>query len=223
MKSNNGKLFLVRHGNSTWNQKELFTGWVNVTLSAKGIDEATRAGIALSKEKIDIVFTSELLRAQMTAAIIMIYSENPPLVFQPQDGADPKFIHNAQEVTTGIIAQELNERCYGSLQGLNKAATSEKYGADQVLLWRRSFDEVPPDGESLAMVCQRVIPYYQAVIEPLLAEGKNILIAAHGNSLRALIMHIEKIPSEEIAKLEIATSEIRTYEASQILHSSQSS
>ena len=180
-------LVLVRHGQSEWNKKNLFTGWKDPKLTPKGVDEAIEAGDELkgSGYSFDKMYTSELFRAQETGRIIL-----------DRMGLD------SIEVIKDL---SLNERNYGDLAGLNKDDARKKWGEDQVHIWRRSFDVPPPGGESLKDTAERVLPYFKQNIIPQLAEGLNILIAAHGNSLRALVMEIEKISPDEIVKLEIAT------------------
>ena len=180
------KLILIRHGQSVWNASNRFTGWTDVDLSEKGVMEAEQAGRDLSTERIDVVHTSDLIRAQRTAEIIMQLNE-------ASEGAVTKY------------DWRLNERNYGSLQGLNKAETAEQHGAEQVHIWRRSFDVAPPDGESLQMTAKRTIPYYREEIVPDLLKGNNVLVSAHGNSLRSIVMHIEGIDPNEIVSLEIPT------------------
>ena len=179
-------LVLIRHGQSVWNAANRFTGWTDVELSEKGEQEAAIAGNELADYRFDVIHTSALIRAKKTAEIIMQHnnsSENPP-------------IYNNEK---------LNERHYGDLQGLNKKETAEKHGAEQVHIWRRSFDVPPPGGESLKMNAERTIPYFVEEIISDLDEGKNVLVAAHGNSLRSIVMYIERISPEEITKLEIPT------------------
>ena len=179
-------LILIRHGQSVWNASNRFTGWTDVDLSEKGVLEAEQAGRDLSAFRIDVVHTSDLIRAQRTAEIIMQLNES-------SEGAVTK------------SDWRLNERNYGSLQGLNKAETAEKHGAHQVHIWRRSFDVAPPDGESLQMTAERTIPYYKKEIIPDLLDGRNVLVSAHGNSLRSIVMHIENMSPKEIVSLEIPT------------------
>ena len=180
-------LVLVRHGQSEWNKKNLFTGWKDPKLTPKGVDEAIEAGDELkgSGYSFDKMYTSELFRAQETGRIIL-----------DRMGLD------SIEVIKDL---SLNERNYGDLAGLNKDDARKKWGEDQVHIWRRSFDVPPPGGESLKDTAERVLPYFKQNIIPQLAEGLNVLVAAHGNSLRALVMEIEKISPDEIVKLEIAT------------------
>ena len=190
------KLVLVRHGQSEWNAKNLFTGWKDPKLTDLGIQEAIKAGDILETRnlKFDLMFTSDLFRAQETGRLIL----------EQMNHADIQVIKD----------QSLNERNYGDLAGLNKDEAREKWGEEQVHIWRRSFDVPPPGGESLKNTAERVLPYFELAIMPKVKEGLNILVAAHGNSLRALVMELEKISSEEIVKLEIATGDPLTYEYS---------
>ena len=179
-------LVLIRHGQSVWNATNRFTGWTDVELSEKGEGEAAPAGEQLADVRFDVVHTSALIRAQKTAEIVMSKNRVSGEIPTKQD-------------------ERLNERNYGDLQGLNKAETAEIHGAEQVHIWRRSFDVPPPGGESLEMTAERTIPYFVEEIIPDLDSGMNVLVAAHGNSLRSIVMHIEEISPEEITKLEIPT------------------
>ena len=187
-------LVLIRHGQSEWNEKNLFTGWKDPGLTKKGVEEAESAGIQLRTQgfQFDVMFTSDLQRAQMTGEIILkeLGANNLPVVKN----------------------QALNERDYGDLSGLNKDEAREKWGEDQVHIWRRSFDTPPPGGESLKGTAERVLPYFKKEILPQLLEGKNILIAAHGNSLRSLVMELDQLTKEQVVKLEIATGDPIYYE-----------
>lgn len=191
-------LVIFRHGQSVWNLENKFTGWVDVELSEQGIQEAKRAGEKLKGLTFDLAYTSDLKRAQNTLklALQVVGQDNIP-------------------TTTD---KALNERMYGDLQGLNKADTAAKYGDEQVKIWRRSYDIAPPNGESLKDTAARVIPYFEAEIAPQLKAGKNIVIAAHGNSLRALIMYLEKMTPEQILEFEIATAAPRLYELDENLN-----
>ena len=182
------RLILVRHGQSVWNASNRFTGWTDVGLSEQGVEEAEDAGRQLSEIRIDVVHTSDLVRAQRTAEIIMRHNE-------------------ASEDVPTNYDWRLNERHYGALQGLNKAETAEQHGAEQVHIWRRSFDVAPPERESLEMTAERTIPYFTEEIVPDLVRGKNVLVSAHGNSLRSIVMHIDGISPEDIVSLEIPTGE----------------
>ena len=195
MKKSN--LVLVRHGQSEWNKKNLFTGWKDPELTGLGIEEAIKAGKLLkTKEmKFDIMFTSDLFRAQETGRLIL---------------------ENMNQLDIPVVKnQSLNERNYGDLAGLNKDDAREKWGEEQVHIWRRSFDIPPPGGESLKNTAERVLPYFHSEILPKVEEGLDVLVAAHGNSLRALVMELEGISSDEIVKLEIATGDPLTYELSE--------
>ncbi|MBT3357651.1 MAG: 2,3-bisphosphoglycerate-dependent phosphoglycerate mutase [Euryarchaeota archaeon] len=187
------RLVLIRHGQSIWNAENRFTGWTDVELSEKGEKEAAEAGEQLADFAFDIVHTSALIRAQRTAGIIMQHNRASGEIPTRKD-------------------QRLNERHYGALQGLNKAETAEKHGAEQVHIWRRSFDVAPPEGESLEMTAARTIPYFTDEILSDLESGKNVLCAAHGNSLRSIVMHIENLSPDEIIKLEIPTGIPRIYD-----------
>ena len=180
-------LVLVRHGQSEWNEKNLFTGWKDPELTQKGYNEAQIAGRELLDRGyvFDVMYTSALHRAQETGRIIL---EEMGLT----------------DIVT-VRDQRLNERDYGDLSGLNKDDARERWGKDQVHVWRRSYDTPPPGGESLKDTANRVLPYFEETILPSLVAGENILVAAHGNSLRALIMKIESISPLEIVKLEIET------------------
>lgn len=186
-------LVLVRHGESEWNKLNLFTGWRDPDLTEKGVDEARRAGHLLREQgfTFDIAFTSALTRAQKTLTLML-------------DGLGQTDIE--------IVKDEgLNERDYGDLSGLNKDDARARWGEEQVHIWRRSYDVPPPGGESLKDTAARVLPYYEQHILPALASGKRVLVSAHGNSLRALIMYLEKMTPEEILALNIATGEPYVY------------
>ncbi|MEH0074157.1 2,3-bisphosphoglycerate-dependent phosphoglycerate mutase [Pannonibacter sp. Pt2] len=180
-------LVLVRHGQSEWNLKNLFTGWKDPDLTEQGIGEAKAAGGKLRdmKLKFDVAFTSDLTRAQHTLKLILA--------------------ELGQEGLETIRNQALNERDYGDITGMNKDEAREKFGEEQVHIWRRSFDVPPPGGESLKMTAERVLPYYRAEILPRVMEGTRVIVAAHGNSLRALIMELEKLTPEQILKRELGT------------------
>ena len=184
----NSTLVLVRHGQSQWNKENLFTGWKDPDLTDKGVDEAINAGKKIKQTNIsfDLHFTSKLQRAQKTGSLIM-----------KELGYDIDTFEN----------EALNERDYGDLSGLNKDAARKKWGDEQVHMWRRSYETPPPGGESLKNTAERVLPYFEEIIYPELRNQKNILVSAHGNSLRALIMYLEKISGDEIVKLEIATGQ----------------
>lgn len=184
-------LVCVRHGQSEWNKKNLFTGWVDVDLTDQGKAEAKRAGNLLKGYNFDCLFTSVLTRAIRTADIIL----------------------KEMEISLPTTRdQALNERHYGDLQGKNKAQVAEEVGKEQLHIWRRGYDTPPPNGESLKDTRDRVVPYYRENIESLLKEGKNILIVAHGNSLRGLVMYLENISETDIPNLNIPTGVPYIYE-----------
>ncbi|MFC1517287.1 2,3-diphosphoglycerate-dependent phosphoglycerate mutase [Candidatus Margulisiibacteriota bacterium] len=185
-------LVLLRHGESTWNKANKFTGWTDVPLSPKGEEEALAAGQKLSSYKFDKAYTSELIRAQQTLTIVLkaIQQETIPIT---KDKA-------------------LNERHYGELQGLNKTETAKKFGAEQVHLWRRSYDIAPPGGESLKDTAERAIPYFNKHILTNLKKGLDIIVSAHGNSLRAIIMNLDKLSTDQVLKLELPTGVPVIYE-----------
>ncbi len=178
---------LLRHGESEWNQRNLFTGWRNPDLTEKGLIEAFVAGRALRAEGLvfDVAFTSKLKRAQRTLDIVLseIGQSNIEIRYD----------------------EALNERDYGQLTGLNKVEARDRWGEEQIEVWRRSYDVRPPGGESLKDTAERVLPYYREQIWPVVRSGKCVLIAAHGNSLRALLMSLEGLNEEEILHRELAT------------------
>jgi 2,3-bisphosphoglycerate-dependent phosphoglycerate mutase len=179
------ELILLRHGQSQWNLENRFTGWVDVPLSPKGEAEARAAGEKLRGRRIDKLYTSVLKRAIDTATLALgVAGIDVPAV--ERDAA-------------------LNERMYGDLQGLNKAEAAKQWGDAQIKLWRRSYDVAPPGGESLADTAARVLPYWETHILPDLRAGKSVLVAAHGNSLRALVMHLDGLTREQVLELEIPT------------------
>ncbi|MBX3348359.1 MAG: 2,3-bisphosphoglycerate-dependent phosphoglycerate mutase [Nitrospira sp.] len=186
------RLVLLRHGESQWNLENRFTGWVDVPLSPKGIEEAKSAGEKLREVKFHRAFSSVLMRANETLRIVL------EVIGQ-----------------TGIPIEKdkaLNERMYGELQGLNKAETAQKYGDAQVKIWRRSYDVRPPGGESLKDTAERTLPYYEKMIKPHLLKGETIIIAAHGNSLRALVMELDQLSKEAVLELNIPTGVPLLYE-----------
>jgi len=203
-------LILMRHGESVWNKANLFTGWVDVPLSKQGMKEAQLAGQTIKGLTFDIVFTSELARAQQTALLALNEAESEKIpTFVPEKN-DPKAdwakIYSPQtkeNVLPIVRAWQLNERYYGELQGLNKAETKAKFGEEQVQIWRRSFDVAPPNGESLKMTAARTLPYFDSEILPRLEKGERILIVAHGNSLRSILMELDQLTPEQVVALEI--------------------
>ncbi len=187
-----GKIVLLRHGESQWNLENRFTGWVDITLTNKGREEARHAGELLRDLPFDFAFTSVLIRAieSLEIALAAAGQLNVPI---EKDTA-------------------LNERMYGDLQGLNKEETAKKFGAEQVHIWRRSYDVCPPGGESLKDTAARTLPYFNSKILPLGAAGKNVLVCAHGNSLRAIVMALDQLTKEEVLQLNLATGVPIVYE-----------
>jgi 2,3-bisphosphoglycerate-dependent phosphoglycerate mutase len=210
------KLVLIRHGQSLWNAENKFTGWVDVPLSERGRAEAMIAACKLNDEKInfDVCFTSLLIRTQETAIICLTECESVrggkvPIMQHTAD--DPNWhgwnnYNGKKEEELPIFpSQALDERYYGELQGLNKAETVAKFGQEQVKLWRRSYDVRPPGGESLEDTKNRVIPFFKSRILTHLKEGDDVLVSAHGNSLRAMIMELEQLTPEEVTQVEFIT------------------
>ena len=179
-----GKIVLLRHGESQWNLENRFTGWVDIPLTDKGREEARHAGELLRDVAFDRAFTSVLIRAIESLEIAL--------------------------AAAGQLT--LNERMYGDLQGLNKVDTAKKFGAEQVHIWRRSYDVCPPNGESLKDTAGRTLPYFKSKILPIGAAGKNVLVCAHGNSLRAIVMELDQLTKEEVLELNIATGVPILYE-----------
>jgi 2,3-bisphosphoglycerate-dependent phosphoglycerate mutase len=213
------KLILMRHGLSAWNEKNLFTGWVDIPLSEAGIRESIEGGQKISHWPIDIIFTSTLIRSHMTLALAMLQhaSQKVPVFLHPGQGKLEEWGRiYSEEVKRQTIpvycAWELNERMYGQLQGLNKSEMAKKYGPEQVQIWRRSFDVAPPGGESLEMTAQRAWPFFTKEILPRLHRGENILICAHGNSLRSIVMHLDQLSKEEVVNLELPTGKPLVYQ-----------
>ncbi len=187
------KLALVRHGQSLWNLENRFTGWVDVPLTAQGEEEARRAGERLKGLHLDVAYTSGLRRAQDTLRLIM-----------ESMGIDIPTIRD----------QALNERDYGDLAGLNKDDMREKYGEEQVRIWRRSYDVAPPGGESLKMTRERTVPFFERAVLGDIRQGKDVLVVAHGNSNRSIVMALENLTPEQVLELELATGIPRVYELS---------
>lgn len=187
------RLILVRHGQSLWNKENRFTGWVDVPLTDEGRDEARKAGVKLGRIIINVAYTSTLKRAQETLDLIM----------------------KAGGFEVPVIAdQALNERHYGDLQGLNKAETAQKFGDEQVKIWRRSYDVAPPGGEALANTAARTVPFFERCICGDLKQGKNVLVVAHGNSNRSIVMKLEDLSKEQVLELELATGVPLIYDLS---------
>lgn len=214
-------LILTRHGQSLWNAANRFTGWVDVPLSERGRAEATIASTKLRNYRVNVCFTSKLIRAIETAIIILtecddICGGKIPIIKHEDSDVDwhgwDQYEGDHQQELPIYTHAFLDERYYGKLQGKNKAETVALYGAEQVQLWRRSYDEAPPGGESLEDTQERVVPCFKSRIMPHLTQGDNVLISAHGNSLRAIIMHLDQLTPEEVVKLELGTGIPIVYE-----------
>lgn len=203
------KLILVRHGQSQWNLENRFTGWMDVPLSKKGIDEAIYAGKKLKDYEFDTMYVSHMLRAIQTLHYILIESNSKrtPIIYHEEKRIKDREHHtsNPKSEIPIYMSVDLAERYYGNLQGLNKQKTREKFGDEQVHLWRRSYETKPPGGESLKDTCDRTTPYFEKYILKNLQEDKTVLVSAHGNSLRAITMFAEKISEQEIPNVEIPT------------------
>lgn len=211
-KANEAALILIRHGESMWNEKNLFTGCVDVPLTKKGVEEAIEAGKRISNIPVDMIFTSALIRAQMTAMLAMTQHRRRKVpIIMHNESEQAKLwseVYSEETIKQSIpvvTAWQLNERMYGELQGLNKQETADRYGKEKVHEWRRSYDIPPPNGESLEMCAERAVAYFKEHIEPQLQSGKNIMIAAHGNSLRSIIMYLDALTSQEVISLELST------------------
>jgi 2,3-bisphosphoglycerate-dependent phosphoglycerate mutase len=178
------KLVLIRHGQSLWNLENRFTGWVDVPLTEKGREEARAAAEQVRDLRFQVAYTSVLRRAEETLEIVL------------------RCLHQSPPV---IRDQALNERHYGDLQGLNKAETAARYGDEQVHVWRRSYDVAPPNGESLAQTAARTLPFFERAILGDLKQGKNVLVVAHGNSNRSIVMQLDRLGPNEVVRLELAT------------------
>ena len=185
------KLILIRHGQSLWNLENRFTGWIDVPLTPKGEDEARQAAAKIKEIAVDVAYTSALSRAQETLRLIL----------------------QANGLGVPVIRdQALNERDYGDLSGLNKAETAAKYGDEQVHTWRRSYDVAPPGGESLKDTRDRTLPFFERAIMGDVRQGKSVLVVAHGNSNRSIVMALESLTPEQIVKVELPTGAPYAYE-----------
>ncbi|RZB69437.1 2,3-bisphosphoglycerate-dependent phosphoglycerate mutase [Glycine soja] len=216
---NEAALILIRYGESLWNEKNLFTGCVDVPLSKRGIDEAIEAGKRIRSIPVDLIFTSALIQAQMTAMLAM--TQHPrkkvPIIMHNESEQAREWSQVFSEDTKKqsipvIAAWQLNERMYGELQGLNKQETADRYGKEQVHEWRRSYDVPPPNGESLEMCAERAVAYFRDqltsqyyVLNLNFYLEKNVMISAHGNSLTSIIMYLDKLTSQKVISLELST------------------
>lgn len=202
-----GSLYLVRHGESTWNNRNWFTGWVDVSLTPRGIEEALACGRRLADVDFDLAYTSTLVRAMETLLLVLAFQKKTPVVMSHR-GKEKRwgriYSEEAKQAILPIYTdRRLNERYYGRLQGLNKEETKKRYGEEQFTLWRRSYDVPPPGGESLEMTAKRTIPFFKRVIVPAVQAGKKVIVSAHGNSLRSIVMLLDHLSPEEVIHLEI--------------------
>lgn len=207
-------LVLVRHGQSRWNLVQKFTGWVDVSLSEQGIKESLQVAEGLKNLDIDVAFTSQLERAQQTLAFILAKQKKTGIFLHKEKKQFDWSNHPKQFEEDEIpihSSNSLNERYYGDLQGKSKEKMRKKYGEEKVFLWRRSYDVRPPNGESLKDVYERTIPFFKKNIFPELKKGKNVIISAHGNSLRSIIKYLDNISDEDIPNLELHTGKFITY------------
>ncbi len=202
------KLILLRHLQSQWNKENRFTGWTDVPLSKEGIESAKETAVKLAGFPINQVYTSPLIRNKETVSLLL---ENLGKVKEDKSSSSPFAIARVKDLPV-IINKALDERNYGQLQGLNKNEVEKQYGEEKVRLWRRSWDIAPPGGESLKNVYQRAVPFFKKHIEKDLKEGKNVLVVASHNSLRALVKYVEKISDKDIISIEIPYAGLRTYE-----------
>lgn len=205
-----GTLILLRHGESAWNLQNRFTGWIDVSLSPAGVAQAARAGELLRDVRLDVVYTSTLMRAQDTTYEVLRRNRHCRHYLRVHAWDRSWYAHFSASPEDRAelhvhVSESLNERYYGDLQGLNKEEAAGRFGAEQVHAWRRSYDVAPPGGESLKATADRVLAYYREHIAPQLLAGKTALVSAHGNSLRALAMDIEAMSPEQIADYELAT------------------
>jgi 2,3-bisphosphoglycerate-dependent phosphoglycerate mutase len=201
------KLILLRHLQSQWNLENRFTGWTDIPLSEEGVKSAKEVAQRLAQEKFDIVYTSPLTRNKESVSLVLGHLGKKTIFLDPEES--PKLDKNILPV---FVSNALDERNYGKLQGLNKDEMAEKYGKEQIRLWRRSWQEAPPGGESLKDVYNRVVPFYQKYIEKDLEEGKNVLVVASHNSLRALVKFLENISDKDVINLEIPVAGVIIYD-----------
>ncbi|KAL4582874.1 hypothetical protein LXL04_007435 [Taraxacum kok-saghyz] len=210
--TNESTLIIIRHGESMWNEKNLFTGCVDVPLTRKGVEEAIEAGKRISTMPFDIVYTSALVRSQMTAMLALTQhccQKVPIIIHEENEEAKIRSQMYSEDTKSQCIpvvkAWQLNERMYGDLQGLNKQETAEIFGKEQVYRWRRTYEVQPPNGESLEMCLKRAVAFFKDNIEPQLMDGKHVMVVAHANSLRSIIMYLDNLTPQEVINLELST------------------
>jgi len=208
------KLILLRHLKSQWNSENRFAGWVDNPLSKEGIENAKDIAGKLSSIDISVAYSSPLVRNEETILRVFEHLDKYPIFmhFDAKTKKKENFEGAGEKYLPVYVSEELNERYYGKLQGLNKEETIQKYGPEKVKLWRRSYKEAPPEGESLKEVSDRAVPFFKRFVERDLKNGKNVLVVASHNSLRALIKYIEKIPDKEVVNLELPFGDIIKYD-----------
>jgi len=215
------KLILLRHLKSQWNEENRFAGWTDGPLSKEGKEKAREIMIKISQIGMDVAYTSPLFRNEDTVARILEHSTKYPMFIHLDGGKMQKwgkFADISESDMPVFVSEKLNERYYGELQGLNKGETKRRYGEEKVQLWRRSYETAPPSGESLKEVVKRTIPFYKKYIERDLKSGKNVLIVASHNSLRAIVKYVEKISDNGIINLEIPYGGLTEYELDEYLN-----
>ncbi|MBU1119229.1 histidine phosphatase family protein [Patescibacteria group bacterium] len=214
-KSNNSNyLILFRHGQSRWNRTNQFTGWADIPLSEIGIQESLICAKKLEGLRIDTAFCSKLARAEQALLTVISKQDSTGYIHHEKNHSNWYLNFKAERQIPIYLSEKLNERYYGDLQGMDKGKASKKYGKDQVFLWRRSYDARPPKGESLEDAYKRVVPYFTKEIMPHVKKKKNVIVSAHGNSLRAIIKHIENISDDDIPRLEFLTGTFVIYKYS---------
>jgi len=207
------KLFLLRHFISQWNQENRFTGWVDVPLAKEGCEKAQEFSQRIFSQNISVVYTSPLMRNQQTVFKVLKHAGKYPIFVHLDGGKMEKWgSFKGDSHIPAYVSEKLNERYYGKLQGLDKNETMQKYGKDKVRLWRRSFEEKPPGGESLKGTFNRTVPFYKKYVEKDLKQGKNVLLVASHNSLRSIVKHIENISDKDIINFEIPYGGLLEYE-----------
>jgi len=215
------KLFLLRHAQSQWNLENRFSGWTDVPLSSQGIKDIKKISKKLGRAKIDVIYTSPLIRNRETALELMRFSKRPYPIFRYFKGKMKKWAHFEElnkNYTPVYVTEKLNERYYGSLQGKNKAEIIKKYGEKKVKLWRRGFNNDPPGGgEGLDEVFRRTIPFFKKYVEKDLKSSKNVLIVSSHNALRAIIKYMDNVPKDDVMKIEMKPGTLTQYDLSKFL------
>lgn len=211
------QLILMRHGQSAWNAQNRFTGWIDIPLTTQGVEEARTSAQRIRLDHLDKMYTSSLHRSLQTGLVVVqaCWPHLTPVIEHSDHDWYQHYGHSVTDTLPIYRDVRLNERYYGDLQGCNKQQAREDYGEEQVHLWRRSYEEFPPKGESLADTVKRVAPFFVECLLPDLAQGESVMVCAHGNSLRALIKIIENTDDHDIAQIELKTAECRIYQYDQ--------